>query len=179
MKRFLTAFLCLLAAASAFAQSGDQTPSRDDVIIYLRTMHSHDMLMKTMQVQAESIRQLYRDLMLKEKGKVPDNFDSVFKNAMDDLIKGMPSDDIVQAMIPAYQKHFTKSDIDAMNAFYSSPVGQKVLEQLPSVLQEGNQAAMPILSKYLGEWQGRMKQQFEQMKQDPAPAKGKKVVIEN
>ncbi len=39
-----------------------------------------------------------------------------------------------------------------MNAFYSSPVGQKVLHELPAVMQEGNQAAMPIMSKYLGEW---------------------------
>ncbi|HZQ94462.1 MAG TPA: DUF2059 domain-containing protein [Candidatus Sulfotelmatobacter sp.] len=179
MKHLLLGVACLLLAAPVVAQSGDQTPSRDDIIVYLRTMHSHDMLQKTMQVQAESMRQLYRDMILKDKGKLPDNFDSVFKGAMDDLIKGMPSDEIVQAMIPAYQKHFTKSDIEAMNAFYSSPVGQKVLEQLPSVLQEGNQAAMPILSRYLGEWGERMKHQLDQMKLDASPTKGKKAVIEN
>jgi hypothetical protein len=94
---------------------------------------------------------------------------------MDDLIKAMPIDEITQAMIPAYQKHFTKSDIDAMNAFYSSPVGQKVLQQLPVVMQEGSQAAMPILSRYITEWKDRMQQDLKEMekdsprKNDPAP----------
>ena len=176
MKRSLLGLLCLLCVVPVVAQSGDQAPSRDDIILYLRTMHSHDMILKTMQVQAESMRLLFRDMILKEKGKVPENFDTVYKAAMDDLIKGMPSDEIVQAMIPAYQKHFTKSDIGAMNAFYSSPLGQKVLEELPSVLQEGNQAAMAILSKYLREWQGKMKRQFEQLNQDSPAAKGKKVI---
>src|SRR5579863_8438472 len=92
---------------------------------------------------------------------------------MADLIKGMPSDQIVDAMTPTYQKHFTKGDIDAMNAFYSSPVGQKVLAELPSVLQEGNQAAMPILSKYLIDWKDRMQHEFEQTKETaPSSPKG-------
>ena len=49
-----------------------------------------------------------------------------------------------------------------MNAFYSSPVGQKVLEQLPAVLQEGNAAMLPIISKYLSEWEDRVKGEFDE-----------------
>jgi len=79
------------------------------------------------------------------------------------LVKGMPADEIIDAMIPAYQNHFTRSDIQAMNTFYASPVGQKVLEELPSVMQEGMQAAMPIMSKYLTEWKGRMQQDLEKL----------------
>jgi hypothetical protein len=92
------------------------------------------------------------------------------KKAMDDLVKTMPIDEITEAMIPAYQKHFTKSDIEAMNTFYSSPVGQKVLEELPAVMQEGSQAAMPIMSKYLTEWKTRMEQEAKEMEKD-APQK--------
>ena len=89
---------------------------------------------------------------------------------IDELIKGMPMDEITQAMIPAYQNHFTKGDIEAMNAFYSSPVGQKVLEQLPAVMQEGMQAAMPMMTKYISEWQERVKKEFGPA-QKSAPAK--------
>ena len=178
MKRLLVPIVCLLFIAPAFAQGADEAPSKDDILLYLRTMHSHDMMRRTMEVQAQSMQQLFRDMLLKEKGKLPDNFESLFKKAMDDLIKGMPTDEIVQAMIPAYQKHFTKGDLEAMTAFYSSPTGQKVLQELPEVLREGNQAAMPILSKYLGEWQERMKHDFEPIKPG-SPQKGQKVVIEN
>ena len=114
------------------------------------------------------MRNLFRDMVTREKGNVPSEFDAEFKKAMDELIKGMPVDQIMEAMIPAYQEHFTKSDIAAMNAFYGSPLGQKVLEELPAVLQEENQAAMPILSKCMSDWNDKMQHQFEQMKSGPA-----------
>jgi len=88
----------------------------------------------------------------------------------DELNKSMPIDEIMQAMIPAYQKHFTHGDIEAMSAFYSSPVGQKVLEELPAVTQEGMSAAVPILSQYLSQWQERMKRELEPA-QKSSPAK--------
>ena len=167
MKRLLLVIACLVISLPCIAQNPDEPASSDDVILYLRTMHSHDMMQRTMQVQAQTMQQLLRDMILKDTGKLPSDFDVQFKTKMDDLIKNMPTDEIVQAMVPAYQKHFTHGDIEAMNAFYSSPVGQKVLEQLPAVLQEGNQAAMPILSKYLSDWQQRMKKEFE-----PSPSNG-------
>jgi len=168
MKRLLIVLACLLftISGSGFAQSGDEPASKDDVILYLRTMHSHDMLRQVMEVQSQNMQQLFRDQLLKGKGIVPPEFDAHFKKAMDDLIKGMPIDEITQAMIPSYQQHFTKSDIAAMNAFYSSPVGQKVLQQLPTVMQEGSQAAMPIVSKYMGEWKDRMEQEMKEMEKD-------------
>ena len=50
-----------------------------------------------------------------------------------------------------------------MNAFYSSPVGQKLLEELPVVVQEGTQAAMPILTNYLSDWKNHAQQQMKEM----------------
>jgi len=164
MKRVLLAFACLALSLPVLAQNADDPASRDDVILLLRTMHSHDLMQKMMAVQTQSMQQLIREQILKERGKLPADFDPQFKKAMQDLIKGMPADEIVEAMIPAYQKHFTHGDIEAMNTFYSSPAGQKVLEELPAVMQEGMQAAMPILTKYLSEWQEKVKREFE-----PAP----------
>ena len=161
MKRLLLILACFALCVPCFAQNPDDPASRDDVILYLRTMRSHDMMERTMAVQSQSVQQLLRDQILSDKGKLPPDFDAHMKTAMDDLVKHMPLDDMVEAMIPAYQKHFTKGDIEAMNAFYSSPVGQKVLEQLPSVLQEGNAAMLPIISKYLSEWKERMKNELE------------------
>ncbi|MGP0019943.1 MAG: DUF2059 domain-containing protein [Candidatus Sulfotelmatobacter sp.] len=170
MKRLLIALACLAFCVSGsvcvLAQNADEPASRDDIILYLRTMRSHDMFRRIMEVQSQNMQQLFRDQMLKEKGTIPPEFDAHFKKAMDDMIKGMPIDEITQAMIPAYQKHFTKGDIEAMNAFYSSPVGQKVLQELPVVVQEGSQAAMPIMSKYISEWKDRMQQDLKEMGDD-------------
>lgn len=170
MKRVLIVLACLALSAPLLAQNADEPASRDDVILYLRTMHTHDLMQRVMVVQSQTMQQLFHDQILKEKGKLPANFDAQFKKAMDDLLENMPMDDIVQATIPAYQKHFTHGDIEAMNAFYSSPVGQKVLEQLPVVMQEGMQAAMPIMSKYLSDWQEKVKREFEPVEKS-TPAK--------
>jgi len=170
MKRLLIALACLALSLPLVAQNADEPASKDDVILYLRTMHSHDLLQKLIAAQSVTTRQLLHDQLMKEKGTVPPDFEARFSKMNDELLKGMPIDEIVQAMIPAYQKHFTHGDIEAMNAFYSSRIGQKVLEELPAVMQEGMQAAMPIMSRYLSEWQQRMKHEF-QPEQKGSPAK--------
>jgi hypothetical protein len=161
MKRLLVAIACLACCLPCLAQNADEPASKDDIIMYLRTMHSHDLMVRTMEVQSKAMQKLFADQIIREKGTLPADFESRMAKIMDQLVKGMPVDEITDAMIPSYQNHFSKSDIEAMNKFYSSPVGQKVLEQLPAVMQEGLQAAMPIMSKYLSEWQERIKKEFE------------------
>ena len=60
-----------------------------------------------------------------------------------DLLKNFPLDDMLNDMIPVYQRHFTKSDIDALITFYSSPPGQKFLHEMPAVTAETMQAVYP------------------------------------
>jgi hypothetical protein len=52
-----------------------------------------------------------------------------------------------------YLQAFTEAELDQMNAFYSSPTGQKVLEQMPELVQRRNQLAMQRLRKHIGELQ--------------------------
>jgi len=170
MKRLLIALACLALSLPSLAQNADEPASRDDVILLLRTMHSHDLLQKLLAAQSASMRQLLHDQLMKENGAVPADFEARFMKMTDELNRSMPIDEIMQAMIPAYQKHFTHGDIEAMSAFYSSPVGQKVLEELPAVTQEGMSAAVPILSQYLSQWQERMKRELEPA-QKSSPAK--------
>jgi uncharacterized protein len=156
--------LCFALSARVFAQASDSDPAtKDDVVAYLHTMRSHDMFEKMMEIQTQAIQKVLYDQVQQDKGEVPTNFQARMKKSMDDLIKGMPADEIIQAMIPSYQKHFTRGDIQAMNAFYSSPVGQKVLQELPEVTQEGMQAALPIISKYLSDWKQRMEQEMKDL----------------
>jgi hypothetical protein len=155
---------CFALSAPVFGQASDSDPAtKEDVVGYLHTMRSHDMFEKMMEMQTQSIQKVLYDQVQQDKGEIPTNFQARMKKSMDELIKGMPADEIIQAMIPSYQKHFTRSDIQAMNAFYSSPVGQKVLQELPEVTQEGMQAALPIISKYLSDWKKRMEQEMKDL----------------
>src|SRR5208283_515348 len=54
-----------------------------------------------------------------------------------------PLDEMLNDMVPVSQRHFTKSDIDALTAFYSSPAGQKFLHEMPAVTAETMKAVYP------------------------------------
>jgi hypothetical protein len=172
MKRLLIALICITLAGPVFGQSADDPATSDDVILLLRTMHSHDMFQRTMEAMLQPMRQMMHEQMAKQndndKDKQASDFESRMSKMIEDMYKNMPMDEMMQAMIPAYQRHFTHADIQALNAFYASAVGQKFLQETPAVTGESMQAMMPILMKYMQQWQERMKQE---MKQQPAPDK--------
>ncbi len=60
-----------------------------------------------------------------------------------------------ELVIPIYAKYFTDEEIKALIAFYSTPLGQKVIATLPAVMQEsmevgqswGKEAAEQVLKE--------------------------------
>jgi uncharacterized protein len=70
---------------------------------------------------------------------------------------------MIQAMVPAYQKHMTKGDLDVIVAFYSSPTGQKLLRETPAMTAESMQTMMPIMQKYMEKVQNRVQEQTTAM----------------
>jgi hypothetical protein len=61
----------------------------------------------------------------------------------EELLKNFPLDAMLSDMIPIYQRHFTKTEIDALSAFFSSPAGQKYLHEIPAVSAETMKAVYP------------------------------------
>jgi hypothetical protein len=43
-------------------------------------------------------------------------------------------------LVPVYQHHFTADEIEGMLKFYRSPLGQKVINEMPATMAEANQA---------------------------------------
>jgi len=171
MRVILIAALCLACSASGLAQTAatDQA-TKDDVEIYLRTMHSHDMMQKTMEAMLKPMHQMFSEQFEKDGRTPPGDAERRFTKMMDDLIKGMPVDEMTQAMVPVYQKHFTKGDIDNLITFYSSPTGQKVLEQMPAITGESMAAMMPIMRKYMEKSRERVQQQVKEMEKSAPQA---------
>lgn len=165
MKRLLiAATLCLTFSLAAFAQENDQTPaSRTDVQTYFETVGSHEQLKKTVEAMLQPMHQMFHDQFEKDKDKLPADFEERMTKQMDDMIKNMPMDEMIQAMIPAYQKHFTKGDINAMLAFYSSPTGQKLLREMPAITAESMSAMMPIMNRYMEDVQKKLQQEADEM----------------
>ncbi|MGA9352810.1 MAG: DUF2059 domain-containing protein [Terriglobales bacterium] len=165
MKRlFLPALLCLAFSCSAFAQQTDDTPAtKEDVQRYFDAMHLHDMMLQMIDAMAKPMHQMVHDQYVKDKDKLPDDFEEQMNKQMDSMFKDMPWDEMIQAMVPAYEKHLTKGDIDAIVAFDSSPTGQKLLREMPALMTDSMQSMMPIMQKYVEKVQNRIQEQTEAM----------------
>jgi hypothetical protein len=61
--------------------------------------------------------------------QVPEGFWEKFAQKMD-------THELLEKIIPVYDKYYTIEDLKAVNAFYESPAGQKVLSSLPQIMQE-------------------------------------------
>jgi hypothetical protein len=177
MKRlFLSCAACLVFALSAVAQQSpaDTPATKEDIQRYLDVMHSREMMTKMMDAMSKPMHQMLHEQYLKDKDKLPADFEERMNKVMDDYLKSLPIEEMLQAMAPAYQKHFTKGDIDGLVAFYSSPTGQKVIQELPAITAEAMQAIMPLMRKQMDVMTERLQEQIAQMIKDSGAKPGGK-----
>lgn len=164
MKRLALTLLLATFSCAAFGQSADDTPaSRQDIERYFQVAKSHDMLKKLAGSMTQTMHQVAREQCLKHKDELPADCESKLTAMTDEMLKNMPWDEMMQAMIPAYQKHFTKGDVDNLVAFYSSPTGQKILQELPTIMTDAMRDMMPVMNKYMETVQSRIQKEAEAM----------------
>jgi hypothetical protein len=94
-----------------------------------------------------------------------------------EIAKDLPIDGMLDDMIPVYQKHLSKGDVDAMSTFYSSPTGQKLLREMPAMTAESMQAAGPRIQGMMDKVMDRAEQMAEEDRKrhsaSPRPATDK------
>jgi hypothetical protein len=169
MKQFLYAVvLCVSCSAFCAAQQNpaDAPASKEDVEKYLQLTHPRDMMTKMVDAMFKPIREMAHEQFFKDKDKLPPDFEARENKMMDDEFKSFPWDELLDAMVPVYQKHFTKGDIDALVAFYSTPTGQKLLRELPAITAEAMQNMMPVLRKNMDTMKQRLQDEIAAMVKD-------------
>ena len=57
----------------------------------------------------------------------------------DEFIKEADPQTLVNLVIPVYEKNFSDDDIVQLIAFYQTPVGKKIVEKMPVIMQESMQ----------------------------------------
>jgi uncharacterized protein len=165
MKRPALALLaCLLFASISFAQQTDANApaSKADIERYLDAMHTRDNMKAVMQVMTTQMHKVVHDELQKQTNLPPDAEERMNKSA-DDMLKSMPIDEMLDAMIPVYQKHFTKGDVDALVAFYSTPTGEKMVKELPAIMSESMQAASGVMQEMMAKMTQRINDGIAQM----------------
>jgi len=140
MKKFTVLFFTIIISFSAFAQ----LPSKQQKI---------DMLID-MTGGAKLGVQLVKNMI----GSIKKTYSEVPEEVLDGFVNEFNTDDLKKLIIPIYDRYYTDEDIDALIAFYRSPIGKKTIEVTPSVLTE-SMAAGAKWGKAIGD------QLFEKLKQ--------------
>ncbi len=86
-------------------------------------------------------------------------------------------DDILNRMVPVYQRHFTSADIQGLLTFYRSPLGQKVLREMPATMQEGMQIGRQWGQERAQAMVAQLKQQGVLNSQGACPATQKQPAV--
>jgi hypothetical protein len=78
---------------------------------------------------AVQVSQAILTSMKQQYPKVPDEFWS-------ELAAEFKAEEFVERVVPIYAKYLTVEEMQQLEAFYESPIGQKVLQALPAIMQE-------------------------------------------
>ena len=111
----------LLLNSGALLHAEMNTEKRQEIETMLRLTGMERMVDQMMKQMIQSMSVNMKD--------VPSEFWQRFA-------KKINSAELIEKIIPLYDKYYTLEDLRAVNAFYSSPAGQRVLQTLPQIMQE-------------------------------------------
>src|SRR5215472_7710054 len=136
LRRIALSVLCVTALFHARTAAG-QTPDdsvRSDIEKLMQWTGSAQL---ATQMVSTLIAQIV-DGMKTSQPNIPDRAVAIAREVLDtELTKAFSGP---QSMMPqiaaAYARHFTQEDIRAMVAFYESPIGRKMFQTMPVIVQE-------------------------------------------
>lgn len=93
--------------------------------------------------------QVMDQMMVHLKPLAPEVPESVWE----EVVAGFDPDEMIELVIPIYERHFTHDEIKELIAFYESRLGKKLIEKLPHIMQEsmsvGEQWGQDIAEKVI------------------------------
>jgi hypothetical protein len=160
-KRWLPIILILAVVTALFAQS-DTPATREDVMKLFDIMKIHEQMILLMDTVAKQQRTMIHETMRKRMPQITDQELARLDQFTSEIMKDMNLDGMLDDMVPVYQKHLSKSDVDSMNVFYSSPTGQKLMKEMPAMTAESMQAAGPRMQAMMDKMMDRIEKMAEE-----------------
>ncbi|MHA3044068.1 DUF2059 domain-containing protein [Riemerella anatipestifer] len=90
---------------------------------------------------------------------------SAYKGASDafwdGLEKRIKPEELIDIIIPIYDKYYTEEDVDELIKFYKTPVGKKVISTMPDIYRDSINAGQLWGNKLVKEWIEELERQKE------------------
>ena len=126
----LVGCMSLSAQTSSSAVSGSQAPSAhsEDRAAKRDEIRKLIELTGAANISADALRKII-DPLRAGFPQVPEEFWNTF-------IKEVHSDELIDLVVPIYDKYYTRDEIQDLTRFYQSPIGQKTIKVLPKLSAE-------------------------------------------
>ena len=167
---FLLAVYVTAATAQVTVSTSPDAASRADILRLFDVLQIRSQMNAVMTQMMLQTRAMTHEQMKKRNPNITPEELAKADAMSEQLIKEVPVDGMLEDMIPVYQKHLTKADVDAMIAFYTTPTGQKILREMPAMAAEGMQAMQPRLRKQMDETMQKVEEQTKGSTAKPTPA---------
>jgi uncharacterized protein len=169
---FLAFILFVTPAAIAqqsASPSGDTPAAKEDIEHLFEVMQIHQQMRQVMDAMMKQQSAMMHETLKKRYPQTSAEKIAQADRLIAETMKDMPMDAMLDDMIPIYQRHFSKTDIDAMSTFYASPTGQKMMQEMPALTTESMQASYARMQKQMD---AMMKRAEQIMKEDQEKPKG-------
>ena len=134
------------AEAAPALISPDQQPTKEQMAKLFEVMHVREQLQAFQKMMPAVIQRQLHAQMEQTLAKLapavqptPEQeaqLEAILNKYMQKAFNIYPYDDMIADMTTVYQRHISRSDVEAIIAFYSSPAGQDLLTQQPVIMKE-------------------------------------------
>lgn len=163
-------WLMVVSCLAVGEQAPDAPATREDILKLFEVMNIHQQMRMVVDSMMSQQRTLIHEAMKRRHPEVSDEQMGQYDSMMQEAMKNYPVDAMLDDMVPVYQKHLTKSDVDAMSGFYSSPTGKKLLKEMPAMTTEAMQVAYVRMQKQMDSMMDQVQKMVqEDQKKQAAP----------
>lgn len=162
-------------AATSHVLPADQQASRADIERMFQALRLQAQMKNIQDAMITNMDQLVEQSLPKEvlKDLTPaqrKKYDAYTQRTRERARNLYPIPEMLDDFVPVYQRYFSKADVDAVVAFYSSPVGARLLDSQPEMTKEGMAVLMPKLQERMQKMMEEIRHDAEDIFKDDAPA---------
>jgi len=124
----------------------DQQPTKEQLAKLFEVMQIREQAAALMQMFPAMIQQQMQQQEKEMTANLPESakitpeqqaaLDKLTNRYLEKAMNLYSVDEMLDDMAGIYQKHFTREDVDAYIAFYTTPAGQRLLQMTPVIMQE-------------------------------------------
>jgi hypothetical protein len=168
------------AAPAAAVIPIDQQPTKEQLTRLFETMRVRQQVEVVLKAMPAMIQQQLQEQAKEMAAKYPASFQStpeqqaafeqVMNKYMEKALNIVDINDMLDDMARVYQRHVSRSDVDAFIAFYSSPAGQHLLAAQPIIVQEYTPMVMKRTQERSKALTDQLAQDLEKLSKSSTPA---------